>query len=385
MSAFDVIVVGVGAAGSAAAYHLARRGARVLALDRSTIPNDDASHGGITRVIRQAYFEHPDYVPLLLRAYENWRALEREGGERLLFTPGVLYAGSAGSPLIQGCLRSARLHGLVLDQLTESAHAARFGEFTLPPGHVSLFEPAGGYLLAEPSIKAHARLAASHGAMIREREPVRRWGADAREAWAETDRGRFRAGALVLCAGAWMPRIAGLSTPLRVTRQTLVWTKPQRPELFARPDAPVWALMDDDDSMYYGFPAGAGWAGGPGLKAARHFPGPEINPDLADREPSPEQIEQVRGFLRRRLPGADGELLRAQTCLYTTTPDEHFIIDRHPEHERVIVASPCSGHGFKFASVIGEILADLAMTGRSALPVEFLSLARFAVSRRLSV
>ncbi len=378
MGTFDVIVVGVGAAGSAAAYHLARRGARVLALERSTIPNEDASHGGVTRVIRQAYFEHPDYVPLLLRAYENWRALEREVGERLLFTPGVLYAGPPGSALIQGCLRSARLHGLALETLNGETHATRFGEFTLPRGHVSHFEPAGGYLLADAAIRAHTRLAGAHGAVIREREPVRRWGTDGREAWVETDRGRFRAGALVLCAGAWMAKIAGLRTPLRVTRQTLVWTTPQRPERFARPDAPVWALEDGDGSMYYGFPAGAG---GPGLKAARHYAGDEIDPDRTDRTPPSHEIEPVRDFLRRRLPGADGPVLHAGACLYTNTPDEHFIIDRHPDHERVVVASPCSGHGFKFASVLGEILADMAMEGRTALPTAFLSLARFAARR----
>ncbi|GJQ29003.1 MAG: N-methyltryptophan oxidase [Phycisphaerae bacterium] len=376
MNAYDVILAGVGAAGSAAAYHLARRGARVLALDRGTIPNDQSSHGGATRIIRKAYFEHPDYVPLLTRAYELWRDLERASGSRVLFTPGVLYAGPAHGPLVRGSLESAALHALRVESLSEAEAGARFPGFVIPAGHRALFEPEGGYLHADGAIRAHARLAVAHGAIVREREPVRRWAADSRGVTVETDHGIYAAASLVLCAGAWMPTLARLGVPLRVTKQTFAWFSPRATQVDGPPstsmqtDQPVWAMEDADGSLYYGFPAGAG---GEGVKAARHVPGEATDPDTPSREPETAEVERVAEFLRRRVPGAAGPMLRAGACLYTNSPDGHFVLGMHPAHARVIVASPCSGHGFKFASVMGEVLADLSLSGCSRWPVGFLS------------
>lgn len=380
MTSFDVIVVGVGASGSASAFHLASRGARVLALDRASIPNDESSHSGVTRIIRKAYFEHPDYVPLLVRAYELWRDLEREAGARVLFTPGVLYAGPEGGLLVRGSLESASLHSLRVETLSEADARARFPGFVVPACHRALFEPEGGYLLADEAIRAHARLAVAHGAIVREREPVRRWAADAHAVTVETDHGTYTAASLILCAGAWMPTLARLSVPLRVTKQTFAWFDPSRdtntraaevdgpPSTSVPSDQPVWAMEDTDGSLYYGFPAG-----GDGVKAARHVPGEAFDPDTSARDASSAEVDRVADFLRRRVPGSAGPLLRAGACLYTNTPDGHFVVGNHPDHARVVVASPCSGHGFKFASVMGEVLADLALNGSTALPVHFLS------------
>lgn len=376
MTSFDVIVVGVGASGSASAYHLASRGARVIALDRASIPNDESSHSGVTRIIRKAYFEHPDYVPLLVRAYELWRDLEREAGTRVLFTPGVLYAGPEDGPLVRGSLESASLHALRVETLSEADARARFPGFVIPAGHRALFEPEGGYLLADEAIRAHASLAVAHGAVVREREPVRRWAADSHAVTVETDHGTYTAASLILCAGAWMPTLARLSVPLRVTKLTFAWFSPCAtevdgpPSTSVRSDQPVWAMEDADGSLYYGFPLGAG---GEGVKAARHVPGEAFDPDTVARDASPTEVDRVADFLRRRVPGSDGPLLRTGACLYTNTPDGHFVVGKHPDHDRVVVASPCSGHGFKFASVMGEVLADLALNGSTTLPVGFLS------------
>lgn len=373
---FDVIIAGVGSAGSAAAYHLASRGARVLALDRASIPNDESSHSGVTRIIRKAYFEHPDYVPLLVRAYELWRDLEREAGTRVLFMPGVLYAGPEDGPLVRGSLESAALHSLWVESLSEADVRARFPGFVVPPGHRSLFEPEGGYLLADEAIRAHARLAISHGAIIREREPIRRWATDAHAVTVETDHGTYTAASLILCAGAWMPTLARIGMPLRVTKQTFAWFSPSAtevdgpPSTSVRSDQPAWAMEDADGSLYYGFPAGAG---GEGVKAARHVPGETFDPNTVARDASISEVERVADFLRRRVPRSAGPLLRAGACLYTNSPDGHFVVGKHPDHDRVVVASPCSGHGFKFASVMGEALADLASAGATKLPVSFLS------------
>jgi len=377
VNSFDVIIAGTGAAGSAAAYHLARRGVRVLALDRSSIPNDDASHAGVTRIIRRAYFEHPDYVPLLNRAYELWRDLERTQSSRFFFTPGALYAGPVGCELLAGVVRSAGLHSIPIEHVSRANAAERFPGFVIPEDHGAILEPDAGFLLAHDAIRAHAQGAAQAGATLRAHEAVLRWGDDGSGVWVETVQGRYTGARLILAAGAWMPGLSRMRLPLSVTRQTLVWVTPE-PGVYE--GAPVWAFMHHDGTMYYGFPAEAG--GDAGLKAARHFKGDVIDPDTGDRAAPEREVAEVVEFLRERLPRAGARVRRACTCLYTSTPDEHFVIGVHPEHARVIVASPCSGHGFKFASVVGEALADLAHAGRTDLPIGFLSPARFHGAQR---
>ncbi|MFO0872984.1 MAG: N-methyl-L-tryptophan oxidase [Phycisphaerales bacterium] len=409
----DVIVVGLGAAGSAAAMHLARRGLRVLGLDRFDIPTSMGSSHGITRLIRLCYFEHPDYVPLLRRAYELWREIEVESSRRLLFETGGVYVGRPDGELVAGSLAAAQAHALAHEVLDRAELASRWPQFRVPEDHVALFEPAMGYLLCEPAIMAHAELALRCGADLRGQEPVLRWSMDGAGVRVETPRGTHLASRLLITAGAWTAELAPrLGWPLRVTRQVVAWVWPKRPELFTeasgapslggneqagsmpgsapglspasprrapRPHAfPCWAVQHPGGGLHYGFPMARHGETGLGLKLGLHQPADETHADRVDRSLRGDDEATVRDFLRSTLPDADGPLLAMKVCLYTNTPDGHFAIDRHPEHAPVIVASPCSGHGFKFAPVIGEVLADLLERNSTRHEIGFLRATRWS-------
>ena len=385
MSEFDTIVLGLGAMGSSAGFHLAKRGVRVLGLDQFPIAHDRGSSHGHSRMIRMCYYEHPDYVPLLGRAYELWRELEDEGGERVLFTPGGVYMGREDSEAVAGSRLAAIQHGLAHEMLSRADLAERFPEFDVPNDFVGLFEPTAGWLAPERAIATHARLAQAHGAEIRTDERVESWEADGSGVRVRTSRAEHRARSLVIAAGAWANRVvADLGVAVSPTRQVLGWFTPQEPGRFARDDAPVWAMQTPRDwdgrgDLFYGFPMSSeSPTGGPLLKLARHAKGPPIDPDRDGREPRSGDENDIRPFLRRFLPMADGPLAAIRVCMYENSPDGHFIIDRHPNHANVIVAAGFSGHGFKFASVVGEVLADLAQTGETRHPIGFLGLGRFA-------
>jgi sarcosine oxidase len=375
---FHTIILGLGAMGSAAAYHLARRGMRVLGLEQFDIPHVRGSSHGDTRMIRMCYHEHPDYVPLLRRAYELWRELEAASGANLLHVTGGLFIGREGGELVGGATLAARTHALPHEVLSRSALAARFPQFHVSDDHVALLEPAAGFVLAERAIAAQASLALRNGAELHAREPVLSWTADAAGVTVATDRGIYRAQRLVICAGAWAGRvIADLGVEIRATRQVLGWLWPKRPELFEPGRLPVWAVENEGGSLHYGFPITPdAWGLAPGFKLAHHFHGPPVDPDEPRLTPQPAEEDDIRGFVRRVLPDADGPTLALRTCMYECSPDSHFIIDHYPHHETVIVACGFSGHGFKFAPVVGEILADLATTGRTAQPIGFLGLDR---------
>lgn len=365
MERYDVIVVGVGAAGSAAVYELASRGVRVLGIERSTVPNATASHHGLTRVFRTCYYEHPDYVPLLQRALELWRRLEEDAGQRLLDLCGGFACGPEGSELITGMERAAAEHGLAMEALTRRGAAQRFPQFVVPEGHRALVEPAAGFVRCELAVGAFARLAMRSGATIRGEEPVRRWHASGDEVVVETDAGAYAAKRVIFACGAWMPRLSPPRTGLRVTRQVVTWVSPRRAGVFAGPGAPVW-VVEHEGALFYGLPHRAGGERDPGMKVARHVAGGLVlDPDLAQAPVSAAEEAEIAAFLTARLPDAGAQIAARGTCFYTSTADGHFVIDRHPEHENVIIASACSGHGFKFAPVMGEILADLAMHGRT--------------------
>lgn len=369
--AYDVIVVGLGGAGSAAAYHLSRRGLRVLGLERFGPLHERGSSHGHTRITRQAYFEHPDYVPLLLRAYELWEELERLSGQRLLRVCGGLMVGPPDGPLVSGALRSARAHGLPHELLSAAEVRARFPAFHLSEDEQALYEPRAGILFPEACVRAHQQLAEAHGAELRFHTRVLDWASDGSTVWVRTDRGTERAASLVLAAGPWMPDLARLSVSLWVERQVVFWFAPRRPEWFQPERFPVF-VWETPEAHFYGIPA----VEGRGFKAARHHGGQPADPDRVP-PPDPEEAGWLRAQLARRLPEADGGLEGAVTCLYTNTPDEHFLLDRHPAAGNVVVCSACSGHGFKFTSVVGEVVADLVCRGSSPLPVGFLSLDRF--------
>jgi sarcosine oxidase len=375
---YDVIVFGVGAMGSATCYELARRGVRVLGLEQFDIPHDKGSSHGFSRLIRLAYYEHPDYVPLLRRAWDRWGELETAAGQTLLHRTGVLYLGAPTSTFLAGCVRSAELHGLALERLTRADAGRRYPQFRVPDDFIGLFEPTGGFLLSERCIAAHARLAIAAGAGIRGRKAVRSWEVDGSGVSVPTaDGSTFRADRLVFCGGAWSDKlVTDLGVPLKVSRQTLGWVRPKDPSAFDIVRFPCWMIDIDGDACHYGFPMLPD--GPPGLKIAKHFVGPRTDPDTLDRTPRPEDDADYRDCLKDYIPMADGPVLSQRVCMYTNSPDGHFILDHHPRWPgRVSIACGFSGHGFKFASVVGEIMADLATVGRTELPVEFLSLKRF--------
>ncbi len=374
---FDVIVVGVGAMGSAACQHLAQRGLNVLGIERFDIPHELGSSGGDTRMIRLSYHEHPDYVPLLRRAYSAWDALGATIGERILERTGALYIGREDSESISGARRAALEHSIEHRMLSREQRK-RYDVFKIPSDFAAMFEPEGGFVRSTLAITTLAEQALLSGATLRTRETVTAWEADAHGVEVQTDRAVYRADQLVFTCGAWTAElVAALGVPLRVTRQALTWLWPQHPERFRMGAFPCWAIEDDAPGfigMYYGFPMMNGQVG---LKIALHAPGALATPDSIDRNPVPDDLASLAPLFDKYLPGARGPVIRQKICMYTNSPDGHFIVDRLPGHDNVVIAAGFSGHGFKFAPVIGEALADLVQLGRSGLPIEFLGTQRF--------
>ena len=380
---YDAIVVGLGGMGSAAAWQLARRGQRVLGLERFDIPHAMGSSHGVTRIIRLPYYEDPAYVPLLRRAYELWREAERATGESLLILTGSLDGGPEDGDVFAGALASARLHGLAHEVLTGAEVNERFPGYRLPPALRAVFQPDGGLVASERAIVAHVRAAQAEGAEIHARERVLGWDAGRGGGVSvTTDKGRYEAGRLVLTAGAWAAELArplaGLAVP---ERQVLAWLQPHRPEWFGPDRFPVFNLQVEE-GRYYGLPVYEV----PGFKFGRyHHQGETGAADTLLREPDAADEALLRGFGERYFPEGSGPTMALRACMFTNTPDEHFILDHHPGCPQVVVASPCSGHGYKFCSVIGEILADLATgDGRTRHDIGFLRLDRPALgSERL--
>ncbi|MSU59738.1 MAG: N-methyl-L-tryptophan oxidase [Pedosphaera sp.] len=379
--AFDVIVLGLGGMGSAAAAHLAARGQRVLGLEQFTAPHDQGSSHGRSRVIRQAYFEDPAYVPLLLRAYELWRELERDSGRELLTITGGLMLGAPDSAVVSGSHRSAKQHGLAHELLDACEIKRRFPQFHPDADTVALYEKNAGVVRPEESVRAHLDLATRRGATLRMEERVESWSASADSARVKTARGEYEAGQLVISAGPWAGEILReLNLPFQVERQVQLWFEPNGGvENFLPGKFPVWIWETTDGAHPYGLPALDGPGGG--VKFAIHHGGKDrfCTAATVERNVSDEEIALARAQIASRLPALDGPCLRAVTCLYTTLPDEHFLIDRHPSHPPVLIVSPCSGHGFKFCPVVGEIVADFVEHGKTRRPVSLFRLDRLKV------
>jgi sarcosine oxidase len=372
---YDVIVVGVGAMGAAASWQLARRGVRVLGLEQFSIVHALGSSHGHTRMIRLAYYEHPDYVPLLRRAYELWDELEAAGGEKVLYRTGGIYMGPPKGEVVAGAIEAAHRHNLPHEVLSHAELARRHPQFTLPEEYIGVWEPAAGFLLCEKSVAIFARMALEAGATLQGHEAVRDVKLQLNDVTVATDRDTYHAGHVIFTGGPWSGKLlADLNLKLSVTRQVLAWLWPQSPSAFSLANFPVWGVEQPDGSLAYGFPMMSDL---PGLKLARHGQGSVTDPDTVSRDCTPADREEVLGITRHYLPGATGPLLASRICLYTNSPDGHFIVDRHPASPRATIACGFSGHGFKFASEMGEILADLATTGTTPLPVGFLGLGRF--------
>ena len=373
---YDAIVIGLGGMGSATAAHLARRGWRVLGLEQYDLLHEQGSSHGLTRIIRLAYHEDPSYVPLLRRAYELWHALEADVRERLLITTGSLEGGPEDGPMFRGALQAAQLHDLPHEVLDAFHVEKRFPAYRgLPPETRVVYQPDGGFLLAERSILAHINVALRYGAALRFRQRVRGWRATGEGFEVETESGSEQADRLVICAGAWarglVPSLDRLAVP---ERQVLAWLQPGRPELFAPEAFPVFVL-DVEEGSFYGFPI----HDVPGFKFGKfHHLREPIDPDDPDRSVRPDDEALLRGFAERYFPDGAGPTLMLKACMFVNSPDEHFIIDTLPGMPGVSVAAGFSGHGYKFCSVVGEIMADLAMHGSTRHDIGLFRLGRFA-------
>lgn len=359
----SAIIAGLGAMGSAAAFHLARRGIRVVGFDRFAPPHTFGSSHGRSRIIREAYFEDPAYVPLVQRAYELWETLQVEAATPLLLQTGGLMIGRSDSQLVAGARRSAEKHRLEHEILSAAEVKRRFPCLNPDSDMVAVYEPRAGVLFAEACVRAHLVLAQSRGAQIHAEEPLLSWQADGTGVCVTTERAKYEAEWLIISVGPWAGQLlADLRPPLTVERQVQFWFDPMQARTsLSASRCPVHLWQFDEHQVFYGIPDL-----GEGVKVARHHRGVGGSPDTINREIGAQEIEDMRGLLRRFLPCAAGAFRAAAVCLYTNTPDGHFWIDRHPAHANVLITSPCCGHGFKFASVVGEILADLVTHGRSS-------------------
>jgi sarcosine oxidase len=356
---YDIIILGLGGMGTAAAAELARRGRRVLGLEQFGLAHDRGSSHGQTRVIRTAYFEHPAYVPLVRRSFGLWRELEQRTGQHLLTSCPCLTIGRPGGELVEGVLRAATEHRLTIKRLNPTELRRRFPVFRFEDSYVGVLEQEAGYLYVERCVEAAAADAVAHAAEFHWNEAAREWQAGENGVTVRTERGVYHAERLVITAGAWATQLLGvIGAKLTVMRQVPMWFAPPDPRPFAADRLPIY-LADTPAGTFYGLPA----VDDRGHKVARHYGAPELaRPHDVDRTVTDADEAPLRAFIREHLPAADGPRRDASVCLYTLTPDRHFVIDRHPEHANVVFAAGFSGHGFKFAPVVGEMMADLAET-----------------------
>ncbi len=370
---FDTIILGVGGMGAAACYELARRGHRVLGLDQFSLVHDRGSSHGESRIIRKAYFEHPDYVPLLHRAYERWYELEQATGRPLLRPTGLVLSGSAEGETICGARLSARQHGLQLQNFTAAQARLRFPGLEFPTQHDVAFEPGAGTLLVDDCVQAHVDEAIRHGATLRGNEPIIDWCSDGQTVSVRTSAREYVARKLVITAGAWSNDcLTDIGLQLTILRKFVGWFPVRAGEYQATSGTPTY-FFELSGRTFYGFPSFDGAT----IKVAEHSGGePVLDPIHVDRGCHLADLDGLRSFLKTYLPNAQPNLARHSVCLYTLTSDKHFVIDVHPCWKNVVFAAGFSGHGFKFCPVVGEILADLAENTKTSLPIEFLSLKR---------
>lgn len=371
----DVIVVGTGGMGSATAYHLASRGIDTLALEQYDIPHAMGSSHGVTRIIRKAQYEDPAYVPLVQRSYELWEELETRSGRELLHITGGIDAGPPDGTVFTGSRRSCETHGIDHEILTGAEVNKRFPGYNLPTTDRAVYQPDSGFLVPEQCIIAYVEAAQAEGAEIRAREPVADFEALADDkVRVTTSKGTYEADRLVLTAGAWarqfLPEFKEQVIPVR---QVLAWLQPNEPSQFDVSEFPVFIHGTKNDH-YYGFPR----YDVPGFKFGRfNHLGETVDPDEMDRDPRPEDEELLRSYARQYFPEGAGPTMKLSTCMFTNTPDENFILDTLPDQPQITVGAGFSGHGFKFASAIGEVLADLAVSGETEHDIDLFSIDRF--------
>ncbi len=376
---FDAIVLGLGGMGSAAAYHLVARGKRVLGLEQYSPAHDRGSSHGESRIIRQAYHEHPSYVPLVIRAYELWEDLEQKSGKKLMRLTGGLTIGTPGSALVDGALASAAQHKLPCQKLDARELKRLFPVLNPRPDETAVYEERAGFLRPEACVEAHLEQAARHGAELHFEEKVQRWEAHPSGSGVQvtTDRATYEAAGAVLSPGAWASQLLSeLRVLFDIRRHVMCWFRPlSDTDSFLPERFPVYIWDVDGTDIFYGFPAVDGIE--QGIKLAMHSGGERCTPETIERHVSDDDVAELRAKLKRFIPPLNGPLIKAVTCMYTLTPDEHFVLSLHPDHPQVAIAAGFSGHGFKFTSVIGEILADLAINRATRHGIDLFDPRRF--------
>ncbi|MEM9952780.1 MAG: N-methyl-L-tryptophan oxidase [Chloroflexota bacterium] len=368
MTTYDAIVIGIGGMGSATLYHLAKRGLNVLGIEQFSIPHEMGSSHGLTRIIRLAYYEDPSYVPLLRRTYQLWDDLEHESGEKLFYQTGSIDMGREDSEVFAGSLQSCLEHDLAHEVLISKELTDRFAGYRMPANIKAVFQPQGGLLVPEKCIEAHVAIAQKHGATLHAGERVQGWDilGDGRVK-VSTDKGTYFTKKLVITSGAWAYKLVPELTHKAIPeRQVLIWLETKKPEWFTPERFPVWNAQVDE-GRYYGFPEFNPSGKTPGMKYGRwHHRDEMVDPDTVDRNVYAEDETLLRQFGERYFPDGAGETLDMKVCMFTNTADEHWIMQTLDDAPQVSVAAGFSGHGFKMASVIGEIMADLAQHGETA-------------------
>jgi len=381
MDCYDAIVIGLGGMGSATACHLSKRGARVLGIEQFAAAHARGSSHGQSRVIRQSYFEHPNYVPLLIRAYELWTELQASSGMDLMRLTGGLMIGRPESQTVLGSRQSAMLHRLPHEMLGADEIRKRFPAMNPSDDLVGLFEENAGFVRPEQCILAHLKGAENHGGELHFEEPVVEWtpSRNGQTVLVRTTQATYETASLVLAPGGWASRLFQWSIPLETVRQFLFWIEPTCDiRAFAMNHFPIFIWEADTEVQFYGFPQH-----GPatdGIKMAVFYNHEPCDPDELAKTPDAQSIQQIRDCLRNRIPSLNGPIVKSMACMYTNTPDHHFVLGKHPKYNRVTIASPCSGHGFKFCSVLGEILTDLALDENTTHPIEMFSPTRQALA-----
>ena len=377
MKRFDVIVVGCGGMGSSISYHLSTRGVKTLVLERFNLNQEHGSSHGRTKIIRTAYFEDPRYVRLAKRAFQLWVELEKVSGKHLLEVTGGLMLGEPETSVVSGSIRSAREHNLPHSLLSAKEVAERFPAFAPSQSESALYEANAGLLFPERCVEAYKTLAEENGTRFHFGERVTGWEAGRSLVTVRTEKETYVGEKVVFAAGPWNASLLpDLRLPLECERQVVFWFRPKsRPELFNSRRMPIFIWEVENGRNFYGIPNT-----GHGVKTARHHEGRISPPDDVDRMVTEEDEAPVRAFLKRRIPLLDGTPISSMTCTYTNAPDGNFIVDRHPRHRNILVVSPCSGHGFKFSCVIGEIVSDLAVRGFTRHDISLFSLGRLGIS-----
>ena len=374
MQQADCIVIGTGGIGSAALFHAAQRGARVVGIDRFPPGHDRGSSHGETRLIRLAYMEHPDYVPLLRRAYSLWAELSERCNEQLYTETGLLEVGPADGDMVPGVRASAQEHGLEVEELSPAEVERRFPGYRVPETMTAIFEKCAGFLQVEACVVAAITEAQKLGAELRSGEAVQSWQPNGSGVVVTTDKEQYAAERLIITPGAWASSLLdSLRIPFSLLRKSLFWYQTNDPVYTVENGCPCF-FYETPHGNFYGFPA----KDASGLKVAEHSGGqPLSDPFALNQDVDPDDQRQVEQFLQTYLPGVSLQRQKHVACMYTMSPDEHFVVDQHPDYPQVSFVAGLSGHGFKFASVLGEVLSQLALDGRTPLPIEFLSSKRF--------